>query len=177
MLDVGCGTGLNLGDLRDRVGAEGRVTGIDASPEMAAIARERVARHGWANVRVLAAAIEDAEVEPGADAALFSFVHDIMQTESAIRRIVAILRPGARVASVGPKLGPKWALPANLLVRALARPYVTTFSGLERPWRLLDSHRTGLQVRPMALGGFYVAWDEIGEQGRGAARDAAREGG
>jgi SAM-dependent methyltransferase len=52
VLDVGCGTGLCCGMLVEKVGAQGGVVGIEESPEMAAIARERVAREGWGNVKL-----------------------------------------------------------------------------------------------------------------------------
>jgi SAM-dependent methyltransferase len=53
VLDVGCGTGLCCGLLLEKVGPQGGVAGIEESPEMAAIARERIAREGWRNVTVV----------------------------------------------------------------------------------------------------------------------------
>ena len=44
VLDVGAGTGLSFGLLRDGVGAQGMVAGIEHSPEMAALARARRTR-------------------------------------------------------------------------------------------------------------------------------------
>ena len=46
VLDVGCGTGLCCGLLLEKVGPQGAVIGIEESPEMATIARERIAREG-----------------------------------------------------------------------------------------------------------------------------------
>src|SRR6516225_4982730 len=42
VLDVGCGTGLCCGLLRDKVGPRGGVVGIEESPDMAAVAREHI---------------------------------------------------------------------------------------------------------------------------------------
>src|SRR3990172_4308941 len=42
VIDLGCGTGLSLRLLVDAVGPDGRVTGVDASPDMLARARHRV---------------------------------------------------------------------------------------------------------------------------------------
>ena len=53
----------------------------------------------------------------------------------------------------------------NFLVRRVARPYVTTFSGLDRPWRELERHIGTMQHRRLVLGGAYVAWGMIGEAG------------
>src|SRR5215472_5434316 len=71
VLDVGCGTGLCCGLLREKVGPGGTVIGIEESPEMAAIAREHIAREGWRNVTVVQTPAEDAELTVTADAALF----------------------------------------------------------------------------------------------------------
>ena len=55
MLDVGCGTGLCLPLLHEKVGPGGTIVGIDASEQMLRVAADRVAAHGWDNVRLLAA--------------------------------------------------------------------------------------------------------------------------
>ena len=44
-------------------------------------------------------AVEEAEIEAAADAALFSFTHDVLQSPGAIANVVRHLRPGGRVAS------------------------------------------------------------------------------
>jgi SAM-dependent methyltransferase len=156
VLDVGCGTGLCCGLLREKVGPGGAVIGIEESPEMAAIAREHIAREGWPNVTVVQAPAEDAQLEGTADAALFCAVHDILQSPSALRNVMAGLCPGAWVAAGGGK----WAAPVmvavNSMVRMLHAPYVRDFSGFERPWRFLERLVEDVEVREMAFGGGYV---------------------
>jgi protein-L-isoaspartate O-methyltransferase len=43
VLDMGCGTGASFAALREAVGQTGRVTGVELSEEMAAVARTRIA--------------------------------------------------------------------------------------------------------------------------------------
>lgn len=53
VVEMGCGTGANFPYFRERVGPEGVVVGVDFSPGVLALARERVARKGWSNVHVV----------------------------------------------------------------------------------------------------------------------------
>ena len=156
VLDVGCGTGLCCGLLRDKVGPAGTVIGIEESPEMAALARAQIAREGWCNVTVVQAPAEEARFETTADAALFCAVHDILQSPAALRNVMAKLCPGARVAAGGGK----WAAPVmvavNSMVQALHAPYVRDFSGFDRPWRYLERLVEDVQVQEMAFGTGYV---------------------
>lgn len=157
VIDVGCGTGLCFAMLRDKVGPEGRVVGVDAAPEMAAVARERVERAGWDNVDVLVAPVDRAPIPVGADAALFCAVHDIMQSREAVRRVVESLRPGAAVAAGGGKWADPWMVALNMQVRALHAPYVADFDGFDRPWRHLARFIDNLRVHELAFGSGYVA--------------------
>ena len=156
VLDVGCGTGLCCGLLRDQVGPEGGVVGIEESPEMAAVAREHIACEGWDNVTVVQAPAEDAEIGLTADAALFCAVHDILQSPDALRNVLTTLRPGAWVAAGGGK----WAAPVmvalNSMVGMLHAPYVRDFSGFDRPWRYLERLVEDVRVEEMAFGSGYV---------------------
>jgi SAM-dependent methyltransferase len=156
VLDVGCGTGLCCGLLRDKVGPGGTVIGIEESPEMAAVAREYIAHEGWRNVTVVQSPAEDARLEATADAALFCAVHDILQSPRALRNVMVSLGPGAWVAAGGGK----WAAPVmvavNSMVRMVHAPYVRSFSGFDRPWRHLEQLVEDVQVQEMAFGGGYV---------------------
>ena len=162
-IDVACGTGLNFGALRTAVGRRGKVIGVDASPEMLGLARERISERGWDNVELVEAPVEEALFEERADAALFSFTHDVLQSPQAVANVAEHLKPGARVAAVGTKLAGGVMSPINIGVRMIARPFVTTFQGLDRPWRHLEAYVDELLVEPLALGGAYVAWGRIPE--------------
>jgi trans-aconitate methyltransferase len=156
VLDVGCGTGLCCGMLREKVGSEGGVVGIEESPEMAAVAREHIAEEGWGNVTVVTSPAEEAEIEVAADAALFCAVHDILQSPDALQNVLGSLRPGAWVAAGGGK----WAAPAmvavNIQARMLHAPYVQSFAGFDRPWHHLEQLVEDVQVSELAFGSGYV---------------------
>ena len=156
VLDVGSGTGLCAGLLREKVGPQGSVVGIEASPEMAAVAREHIAAEGWNNVTVMQSPAEDAEIGVTADAALFCAVHDILQSPDALRNVMGTLRPGAPVAAGGGKWAAPWMVGVNLQARMMHAPYVRTFEGFGRPWSHLEQLIEDIHVREVALGAGYI---------------------
>jgi demethylmenaquinone methyltransferase/2-methoxy-6-polyprenyl-1,4-benzoquinol methylase len=156
VLDVGCGTGLCWGMLVEKVGSQGRVVGIEESPEMAAIARERVAREGWRNVTIVQSEAEEARIAGIADAALFCAVHDILQSPDALQNVMNQLRPQARVAAGGGKWAAPWLVGVNMQTRILHAPYVRSFKGFDRPWNHLEPLIEDVQLRELAFGTGYV---------------------
>jgi ubiquinone/menaquinone biosynthesis C-methylase UbiE len=139
------------------VGEGGEVVGVELSPAMARLARERIRASGWRNVSVVEARMEDATLDGLFDAVLFNFTHDVLQSPAALRRVFAAVRPGARVAASGSKLFPWWLEPANVVVRRMNGPYLTTFAGLRRPWGGLARYVPELAVCSALLGAGYVA--------------------
>ncbi len=156
VLDVGCGTGLCHGSLQDKVGPQGSVVGIEESPEMVAVARERIEQEGWRNVTVVQSSAEDAQIASTADAALFCAVHDILQSPDALRNVMSKLRPGAGVAAGGGKWAAPWMVAVNLPVTMLHAPYVRSFEGFRRPWHHLEQLLEDVHVRELALGSGYI---------------------
>ena len=176
VLDVGCGTGLCCGLLREKVGPRGGVVGIEESPEMAAVARERIAREGWRNVTVVQAGAEDAQIPVTADAALFCAVHDILQSPGALRNVMGHLRPGARVAAGGGKWAAPWLVTVNMLARMLHAPYVRSFEGFGRPWHHLEPLIEDVHVRELAFGSGYVLTGRSSRSRRPGSRPASGRG-
>jgi SAM-dependent methyltransferase len=98
VVDLGCGTGANLPHLRERVGPEGTVVGVDLTPGMLTEAERRVARDDWANGHLVQG---DAGQPPvrNVDGILGSFVVGLLpDTSDAIERWLASLADGGRVA-------------------------------------------------------------------------------
>ncbi len=103
VLDLGCGTGLDFPWLQARIGATGRIVGIDASAAMLAQARRRTARAGWANVDlvVVDAAQVSAVVAGPFDAVLCSYTLSVMADwDAAWTSATSLLRPGGHIAVV-----------------------------------------------------------------------------
>jgi SAM-dependent methyltransferase len=180
VLDLGCGTGLSLPLLRAGVGAQGRVIGIEQSPEMIARARERVAAAGWRNVRLHACPVESAPPLPRADAVLLHFTHDVLQRPDAVQRIAETAGPGTRIVACGLKWAPRRLWPLNGLVAIAALHSVTTFDSLGAPWQLLATRLGAPRVESLLGGAAYLAhWrmpggGAVADQGTSTAAPSKR---
>ncbi|MBD8868256.1 class I SAM-dependent methyltransferase [Nocardioides donggukensis] len=145
VLDIGCGTGLNLPLLRAAVGPGGQVTGLDASADMLAVARRRASRAGWDNVRLVegdAARLRDLAGPGPFDAVIATYALSLMPAwESTWEQALGLLAPGGRAAVVDLSLPSGVGLP----LRPLAR--LACWSGgadpHREPWRLLERDLPG----------------------------------
>ncbi|MGI5211539.1 class I SAM-dependent methyltransferase [Plantactinospora sp. CA-290183] len=101
VVDVGCGTGRALPALRDAVGPDGTVLGLDLTPEMLDAAHGHAARAAatllLGNVRQLPLA--DSAVDAVFAAGLLSHLPD---AEEALRELARITRPGGRLVLFHP---------------------------------------------------------------------------
>lgn len=161
VLDVGCGTGLCLPGLQRKVGDDGSIVGIDASADMVALAAARVDENGWRNVDLITAPVAAAEIGVIADAAMFCAVHDVLQCQDAIANVLAHLRPGAAVAAIGGKWPPSWCWPLRAWVQDLHAPFISDFTGFDRPWRLLAGQVPDLKVLEFGAGTGYLAYGRL----------------
>ena len=99
ILDAGCGTGLNFPLLEAAVGEGGRVIGVDLSPDMLVLARERVSSSGWHNVTLIESSLDEAHIPGPVDAALLFLTHDVMRSSRAIENVIASVVPGGRIVA------------------------------------------------------------------------------
>lgn len=168
VLDAGCGTGLSFAPLRERVGDSGRVVGVELSPDMARIARERVRQAGWDNVEVVVADLTRVPLAPPLldcppfDALLFHYTHDLLQSESALANVFARARPGARVAAAGLKKTHPLLFPLNWSVLLRGWRYRTTEAGLREPWRYLKRWVPDFRWERHLLDTAYIGWGTYG---------------
>ena len=144
VVEMGCGTGANLPYLRERVGPEGRVLGVDFTPGVVRVARDRIAGEEWENVGVARGdatrpPVDAAEV----DAVFASFVSGMLaDPAAAVRDWASLAGPGGRVGLLDLARSTRASGAAlNLLFRGLvvaSAPPGSRFGGGESPTRTLD---------------------------------------
>lgn len=102
VLDVGCGCGTTTLALAAAVGPTGRVTGIDTSASMLAVARDAATAAGSANVDFVEGDAATHLYEPHAYDVIFSRLGTMFfdEPEAAFTNLHRSLRPGGRLGFV-----------------------------------------------------------------------------
>jgi len=99
VVDLGSGAGIDAFLAARAVGPEGRVIGVDMTPEMLEKARATAAKHGFANVefragRLEALPVEDATVDAITSNCVINLVPD---KEAVFREAARVLKRGGRM--------------------------------------------------------------------------------
>jgi len=123
VVEMGCGTGANVPDLRERVSPGGRVVGVDLTPGMLGVARDRVVRAGWDNVAVVAGDATRPPLCEPVDAIIATFLVGMLEDPAtAVEQWCDSLRPGGRLVLLNASRSPHpAAAPLNLLFRGFVR--------------------------------------------------------
>ncbi len=157
VLDVGCGTGLSLELLRNATGPDSMVYGFDQSPDMLALARQRVNTAGWSNVVLYESCAQALALPEKVNALFFHYTHDILRSPSAIENLLRQAQPGARVAIAGIKFFPWWLAPLNLWVYAKNVGFNGAPGELSTPWDRIQPFLTEWRFHPTQFGMGYIA--------------------
>ena len=145
VVDVGCGAGATVLELAKAVGPAGRVTGIDVSRPMLAVAERRVEAERLGNVELLLADASAHPFEPnGADLAFSRFgVMFFADPVGALANLRSGLAPGGRLAFACWQAMPasSWFEVPAAAVRALLPPAYSADPAAPGPFAFADPDR------------------------------------
>jgi ubiquinone/menaquinone biosynthesis C-methylase UbiE len=159
VLEIGCGTGRNFPFLREAVGPEGTIYGVDLSFGMLRKARALCQRKQWTNVELIQCdAAEYLPPEP-LDGILFGLSYNTMPHHLAVlRHAWKHLRPGGRIVIMDGKLpsgiGGELVLPFGLWLMKhtmLGNPFI-------KPWEDLAALAADFAIEEFVFGSWYVCW-------------------
>src|SRR4029077_5015654 len=156
VLEVGCGTGRNLRLLREAVGSNGRVVGVDASSGMLAHARRLVSKHGWTNVHLMHRDAADLVLDGEIDGALFSLSYSVLpDREAVLSNVWEMMRSDGRLVVMDA------GLPANRLGRVLpgfGELVARVFPGdpYSRPWEDLVRLSPAVTTERFQFGTYFI---------------------
>jgi len=159
VVEIGCGTGLNFRLLRELVGSEGKIIGVDLTAEMLSAANKRIERHNWSNIELVQS-----------DAAAYSFpdrTDGIISTFAItlIPEYDKIIQKGAKALSSGKRLvildfkmpdsWPRWLIKFFVII---TRPFGVTLDLADRhPWESMDQCLDLVEFDTKYFGGIYIA--------------------
>jgi len=114
VLDIGCGTGTQCGDLAGNVK---QVTGIDISGKLLAIAEQRKAERKLENIEFIKTSLYDERLQADSFDIVMAFyvLHFFEDLDAVVERIHALLKPGGLFISETACLGEKGQMTGRLL--------------------------------------------------------------
>lgn len=100
VVDLGSGPGFDCFNAAEQVGPDGRVIGVDMTPEMIDRARDTAVKHGYDNVEFRLGEIEHLPVpDNSADVVISNCVINLAADKARVfREVCRVLKPGGRVA-------------------------------------------------------------------------------
>lgn len=159
VVDLGCGTGVNLPLLAAAVGARGHVIGVDLSAGMLSQARRRADRHQLPQVTLRQADIRDVRLPEGATAVLATgSLEMVPEHDTVVRDLARQLAPaGGRLAVGGIRRPPGWPSWVVALGRVATAVFgVTRASEDVQPWRSVQRHMEPIAFETSAAGALYL---------------------
>ncbi|MFH1763060.1 MAG: methyltransferase domain-containing protein [Gemmatimonadota bacterium] len=174
VVDLACGTGLNLGLLERAVGPTGTVIGVDLTDAMLAVAKRRMEEAGWQNVELVQADLSDYTVPEGVGGILSTLALTLVpEYERVVEGASHSLRPGGRMAILDMKRPDQWPEWLVRLATWLNKPYGVSLELADRhPWEVVWGCMREVEYREFYFGALYLS---VGEVTSLAQRDAPKE--
>lgn len=162
VVEIGCGTGLNFRYLRDAVGLEGRIIGVDLTPEMLDRAQARILRNNWKNVELVQSDAASYRFPEGVDGIISTFAITLIpEFDEIIKRGADALSPGKRLVIADLRKPENWPdLLVNLFV-ILTKPFgVTIDLAGRKPWESVERYLKPVAYEEVYFGAVYIVAGE-----------------
>ena len=145
VLDIGCGTGTQCGDIANVVR---QVTGIDISSKLLAIAEQRRAERNQDNIDFIQSSVFDDAFQPGSYDVVMAFfvLHFFDDIDVVFKRVHELLKPGGLFISETACLGDKGQVQGRLLRFAGQLGFIPMINSLTTQQLEQTLERTGFNL-------------------------------
>ncbi|MDA1098576.1 MAG: class I SAM-dependent methyltransferase [Proteobacteria bacterium] len=159
VVEIGCGTGLNFGLMRDAIGPTGRIIGVDLTDAMLEQAAGRVRKQNWDNVTLVQSSAAAFEFPSNLNGVISTFALTLEPGyATVIKRAEQALRPGGRLVVADIRLPPGWLRYLAPLMIWLVRPFAVSMAvAKRRPWDVMRETLAEYRYLPRYFGIGYIA--------------------
>lgn len=166
VVDLGCGTGLNLPLFQKAIGPTGKIIAVDLTDAMLEQARQRVKTHRWANVELVQSDAVALNFPDEVDGVFSSYALSLATgLDQIIQRSSGALKPGKRCVILDlkvPESLPRWLIPTLL---PIVRPFAVTEEVIARRpwdtiWQAMNRHLTNTKLEQRYGGFAFIARGE-----------------
>ena len=166
VVDLGCGTGLNLPLFQKAIGPTGKIIAVDLTDAMLEQARQRVEAHRWTNVELVPSDAAAFEFPDKVDGVFSSYALSLATgLDQIIQRSSAALKPGKRCVILdlkAPGSLPRWLFPILL---PIVRPFAVSEEVIERRpwdtiWQAMNQYLTNTVLEQRYWGFAFIARGE-----------------
>ena len=164
VVEIGCGTGLNFRLLRERVGSEGKIIGVDLTAEMLSEANKRIERHNWSNVELVQSDAVAYNFPDRTDGIISTFAITLIpEYDKIIWKGAAALSPGKRMVVLDFKMPDNWPTWLIKFFVIITRPFGVTLDLSNRhPWESIVQFLDLVEFNTKYFGGIYIAAGQKG---------------
>ena len=165
VVELGCGTGLNFALLKEKVGPQGKIIGVDLTDAMLAGARKRIHRNRWSNIELVQCDAATFRYPATVDGIISTFALTLVpEYETVIQAGAAALKPGGCFVILDMKWPVNWPSCLLPLILPTVRPFGVTIDLANRhPWDAMNQCLPSVSVKEYYFGLIYIA---VGKRGR-----------
>lgn len=162
IVEIGCGTGMNFPLLEEKLGAEGKIIGVDISEAMLERARKRINAAGWQNVELIHSAAIDYDFPVAVDGIIavgvLTYEPDY---DEVIKRGAQALAPGKHWVVFDYKMPTGWFRHFVPLFIWIFRGFGISQALFERnPWDAIKRHLRNAKLQEFYFGLIFIASGE-----------------
>lgn len=162
VVEIGCGTGLNFPFIYEKVGAKGRIIGVDMTDSMLCKAKERVEKNGWKNVELVNTDAAKYVFEKGVNGVISTFAITLMpEYDTIIKNAANALAPEGRLVILDLKesqRAPRLLVKLGVLI---TKPFGVTLDISSRhPWESVDMYLKDTSFKEFYFGFAFLSSGE-----------------